>query len=428
MIESIKKNTTFLAHDVNSDEYSLVKAQGSSCCHNFKKSQIYDTQHNSSTIDYFIQNANSYSSFPFGQSNFYIDFNLPSFELLYYQFVLRFSLTNSTAAWAQIMPTPLMIEKVDIMKNGNTIGVSTYDYAIMNYNANKYYNENRTGQLGVLFMNNNNGYNSSLDFKGGVTGTTHIELPISLNRSYFLSSKIQDQLVLRVYFKSLIVYDAIQDSQVQLSNVQLILRMKQISNQLKNYLYKQPKLSHIFQKQLVFKYNLNSLVFGQSYSINLSGINQVVSSILLFISNPPTDIKHVGGNEYHICKYQIADVHISDATNQNLLNYKINSDYNKYVMQNHFKNLNQYFVANTASVQNLNEIVYINFSSGETNDDSFNGVYSGGYDFNASGQGDYKLNFNAVTESANNVIVNLIVFTSSLIEVDQNGNLLELLS
>jgi hypothetical protein len=50
---------------------------------------------------------------------------------------------------------------------------------------------------------------TSIDYSAQGTLYNIVELPISLNRSYFCSNLIKDQIVIRVYFKGNVVYDGI---------------------------------------------------------------------------------------------------------------------------------------------------------------------------------------------------------------------------
>ena len=90
-IESIKKNTNFLKMDTNSKhDYKMVKTFKS--IFNVPKHQLEELS-NTSVLDYVVVPKNDYIS-KFGQYK-YIDFDLPSEKLCYYQFLLRFTLTNN---------------------------------------------------------------------------------------------------------------------------------------------------------------------------------------------------------------------------------------------------------------------------------------------------------------------------------------------
>jgi len=64
---------------------------------------------------------------------------------------------------------------------------------------------------------------------------------------------IKNDLSIRVYFKGNIAIDVIENSELKFSDVQLILRMKELDTQNKIHLYKQPKINHMFQKKISIK-------------------------------------------------------------------------------------------------------------------------------------------------------------------------------
>jgi len=157
--DKIKSECDFLRHDaINSNhDYQLVKSGKS--VFNFKKHQLYNTTHNP-IQNLFINPKNNYPSKPFGtNSNTYIDFELPHIEYTFYQFVLRFKLTNIAAGIQALMPSPFMIDRISLLKNSNTFGIDVDSVDILHYNLNKYYKEIELGRshsnifanLGMIF-------------------------------------------------------------------------------------------------------------------------------------------------------------------------------------------------------------------------------------------------------------------------------------
>jgi hypothetical protein len=68
----------------------------------------------------------------------------------------------------------------------------------------------------------------------------NMELPLCLTNSNFLSSAIKNELVVRIYFKGAInISDFGSNSSIKMSDVKLMLRMKETSHNL----YKEPKFN-----------------------------------------------------------------------------------------------------------------------------------------------------------------------------------------
>jgi hypothetical protein len=136
---------------------------------------------------------------------------LNKFDYTYHQFLLRFDITNlSTNANAKVMPGPLLISRVSLLKNSNTLGTDIYDYDIMMFNLHKITNEYNTKNYNIIGMSETTDKKiSGFDYSPLGTVNHLIELPICLNRSYLCSSLIKDQIVIRVFFKGNVAYDGI---------------------------------------------------------------------------------------------------------------------------------------------------------------------------------------------------------------------------
>jgi len=238
-IEKLSQAADFLKLEVKKDDYQLVKSGKS--VYNLKKHQLYGLSH-SPTIDFFLIPKNNYSNTPFGNSHFFIDFDLPKIEYTIHQLILRFNIfvPNTTSV---IMPPCLIIDRVSTLKNSNAMANDCIDWDIFLFNLNKYtveyMNNDFPHQLGV-------DYNASIgpnNYLGTVVNNNsnvgvNIELPISLNRSGLLLSAIKDNIVIRIYFKSNISYSGCPDNQIQLNNVTMALRVRELSSENKNYLYR----------------------------------------------------------------------------------------------------------------------------------------------------------------------------------------------
>jgi hypothetical protein len=121
----------------------------------------------------------------------------------------------------------------------------------------------------------------------------------------------------------------------------MVLRMRELSNNIKMSLYKQPKLDHIFNKRIFTKINIPKLTAGQEYHINLSGFRNTAGSCFVFITPNDSNIKYTdnGNVPFYIMKYGLDNVYITDATNKNIFygGNKFDNNYNKYLIANQFK-------------------------------------------------------------------------------------------
>ena len=115
--DRIKQDVDFLRHDVNlKNDYQLVKSGRSVL--NLKKEQLFKTSHGQ-VLNYFLNCKNNYSEYPFnGSSSFYVDFDIPKgIQHTVYQFILRFAIQNKGTVDGDVMASPLIIEKVSLLKN-----------------------------------------------------------------------------------------------------------------------------------------------------------------------------------------------------------------------------------------------------------------------------------------------------------------------
>lgn len=423
--DKIKSDVDWLKHDCNvKHDYQLVKSGKS--VFNLPKHQIYSTTHNS-IQNYFINPKNNYSQNPYGtNSSFYIDFEVAKLDSLFHQFVLRYSLKNTHAtATGVLMPSALQIEKISLLKNSNSLGLDTDSWEVFLFNLNKYYNEQQKNDISILGLTNNVDNNLvSVSYPPNTTVNHCIELPVSLNRSYLLASKIVDNLVLRVYFKSDIVYDGINNSDLVLGDVQLVLRMEELNNSQLAHLYKQPKFNHMFNKKIVQRYNINKLDAGIEVSVPLAGFRNVAGALLLYLTYPLNDIKLSNhGYQSHLIKFQLDNVYLVDSTGRNVQNNN-KQDYvwNQYLMSNHFRLSNEVFnkLCYGSNGVNAGNIFYMPFCSDGS--DSFTGHYGGAYSF--SGSADHSIRFTPRLSVNTNVILNVIAFCPSLLTLE-SGSLFE---
>ena len=250
--ENVKK-VPFLKHDVNlHHSYELIKTNKHIL--NLPKHQLYN-QHHSTIHDFTLNPKNSLSEFPYnGSSTWFADFELPRLNYCYHQFVLRYKCYNNNKTDdLQILPTPLLIDRLVLLKNSNVLSeVNNED--ILLYNLHKISNKYDTGytdfdyssQLGLQNdpSNNNNTFDSPHLLKSNIFNyimNVNMELPLPLTNSNFLSSAIKNDLTVRIYFKgNIIISDKGSNSDVKLFDLKLMLRMKEKSVSL----YKEPKFNH----------------------------------------------------------------------------------------------------------------------------------------------------------------------------------------
>ena len=413
-LEKVKNSVDFLKVEANQSEYSIVKCGKN--VYNYKKHQLNSISH-SPTKDFFLIPKNSYNQKPFGNSQFYIDFEIPKIQYSIYEFVLRFNITNTNSKGAEILPLPLIIDRVTVLKNSNSLANDTYDWDILLFNLNKYFNDlnndDTYNQIGVGFGSKGvtiGGFNyMGTTINSNQTLSANITLPISLNYSSFPLDLISNEITLRIYFKSNLTYEKnnVADNTIGLSNVGLVLRVNELSNESRKYLCCQPKLNHMFNKQIFTKININSLTAGQNYQIVIPGFRQVASSVLIFFTNNESnrEFESLGQKLWHQWYLSMGDVYFTDSAGRNILNNnKYDQNYNNYLISNHFGQLTLVFYNNTAIMKNKGELYYLPFYNEES--DSFKSPYASGYAFKDIG--DYSLNFVAKTTHTNVILNNMV--------------------
>ena len=146
--DKVKSVTDFLRIDNNKNQDYMLFKTGSQVL-NVNKKQVKDIVHEPS-MDFYLQPKNQYPSLFTGQE-FYIDFELNKFEYTFHQFLLRFDITNtSTTTNAKLLPSPLMISRVSVLKNSNVIGNDVFDFDILFYNLHKINNEYNLSNYNTL--------------------------------------------------------------------------------------------------------------------------------------------------------------------------------------------------------------------------------------------------------------------------------------
>jgi len=322
---------------------------------------------------------------------------------------------------ALTLPPQLMIDKVSLLKNSNPLGNDVDGWEIFLFNlhklANDYDNlEDNIKNLNLEYDNNKLICNK---LSNNEILKCQFELPISLNRSNFPANLINDNVTIRIYLKSNVVYSGMADTDLKISNVQMALRYKEVKKDNLMVLYKQPRLSHLFNKKLFTKIILNGLNNGQQYSLKIPSLNHIAGGVLIFFTPFTTNISYTNLNQYwHIFDKSIDNVYITDPTGKNINNSNnvVSKDYNNYTIINHFKYFNNVLKSLTAN-SNDGQLYYLSFCSDGS--DSFNGQYSGGYNFKNSM--DYSINFLSKSSYTGDLVLNLMWFCPSVIQLEKNS-------
>ena len=419
-----KSSVDFLRPDNQRQDYVQIKPLGSKNIYNYKKHQLDEINH-SNNIDFFIKPSNTYAPYPFtGSSNFYIDFPLSEKEFLYNQFILRYKLTNNGGNTANLCPMPLIINNVSLLANSQQVGDDIKDWDIFYHNLHKIYNENNNSDAFLLGLTtNSSGQITPIPIPGSSNINGNVELPICLNRSQFPANCFGKKYELRVYFKSNIVYSGANNSDIGLSNVNLVLRMNDMSHDIKSYLFNQKKLNHLFNKRILCQYNINNLTAGLNYSVNLTGFSNVATCLLAWISPPSNDIlfSDNGSVNFHIAKYKMDQVYLTDGNGKNLNSNNViyDYDYNNFLMSNKFDRMYDQILKLTNSLNNIGEIFYLPFCNDNTNPFDC-GYFEGGLKFD----GTFIFNFVANTSCSTNLNLNVMYFVPTILDL-ANGNLEE---
>ena len=419
------KEVEWLKHDVNQNEYQMVKSGKN--LYNFRKEQIYN-QHHSSIHDFTLNPKNSIPEFPFtGNSSWYVDFDLPSLNYHYHQFVLRYKLYGSIDF--QILPAPMIIDRCVLLKNSNVLSeVNSED--IMLYNLHKISNKYGTihddfdyqCQMGLRKYNNY--FLEGTKFYSQYSQDPNIlnmELPICLTNSNFLSSAIKNQLTLRIYFRGdIVVSNTGSNNIIKMEDLKLMLRMREC-----NHLYKEPKYNHQFTKKILTKINIPKLDDNNNYTINITGFNSVASFAFVFIRALDNQIKTNELGPYHLYKYPIDEISMCDNTGKNILQSDIilQKDYNRYLLSENIHQFAHFLNNKMCYGFNDGHIFLIPFNyDGNL---SYNTGFNGGYSFSQSQ--DYKLKFKSLSSSTGSVILNILWFSPAILNLE-NNDLTEILS
>ena len=415
------KKVDFLKHDLNPNvDHQMVKSNKS--LYNFKKKDLYN-HHHSTLHDFTINAKNTFADHPFtGSANWYVDFELPSLNYLYDSFVLRYKLSNDVnGSVVQILPSPFHIDRVSLLKNSNVLSESDNEEIFL-FNLHKYANKNQEVsydfdlqcQTGLTYTGaTDNTYSIPLatDF------TFNMEIPICLTKSLFLSSAIKNQLVVRIYFRGNICpVDPTQNKLLKMIDLKLMLRMQEQSS---HNLHKEPKFNHLFTKKILTQINVPSISKDNYYTLNIQGFNSIASFCLVYFRDPD-----VINNNYYKFNYPIDFLSICDNTNKNILQSDIilEKDYNRYLISENFRQFS-IVINKLCPYYNNGNVFLVPFCNNA--DHVFNSGFNGGISFKESN--DYKIKFKAGFNSSTSLILNILWFSPSNLELCY-GDVKEILS
>ena len=127
----------------------------------------------------------------------------------------------------------------------------------------------------------------------------------------------------------------------------------------------------MFTKRFLMQYSIPKITADQNYSVNLNGLNQVCSSMLIWISNNNSDISQTTNvNYWHLYPYQIDQLYITNGVGQNLMNNLIiDKDYNNFTMNFKYELFYKCLKSNTVSKKNDGEIYSLDFGDDQNPDD-----------------------------------------------------------
>ena len=449
--EEIKNhpNNSFFAFENNSIDYLPVRNMNKK--HNIKKCNIWKN-HNNKIDDFLVLPKSSYQANIFGgNSSQYIDFELPKLNRHTFQkFVLKFTINNTdnvNDAWINV--GPYIIDHVSLIVNSNAMGADINQYNIM------WHNLERCGKIDGqsiiptclslqnslnMKVNDFSVYPTISNWRQCVAGITvsklsnkHflIELPISLSGSDILASSIQDNIIIRVYFKNSITVipalgmgtNGVLDNLLTISNVKLYLRCKELTNQEIVCYNKMPMITFPFTKKIVHKYTLNSFIAGQEMSIQLSDFHSVSTGCFVFFtSQSDNNTEFFPINTclpYHFA-LSVDNVYINDSIGKNINNgIKLDMALTSYILEENFPNFSTSLQSLCYQGQNDGYIHYFSFC-GDGQSSTFENVYTGGVKFNNN-----TIYFTPINDAiVKTVVLNIMYCVPAYLQVE-NGSINE---
>lgn len=406
--ENIKwdKGSAFFNFPVNKEiEYYSFKNQGG--YFNMPTYQYNNTSHvNIEWID--ILPKNSYNNVPFVNGE-KVDFELENKNnFLYHTFFLSFDCKNEHDTQnLTTIQSPLWIEKISLLKNGNEISWIDSTYIWLK-NLEKYNPTNSLYYEDTLNVDSAN-LNNSLVIAPNTTKNFMIELFFSL-RKWNILSVLPKNLNLRVKFRKNITNGGTPtDSDIIISNLKLVCKYLEVQNNTVNHVLGFPKIDNFYNKPLFYNRILNNLTSGTETYIDLD-IKHNISMLKIFL----TDTNATNANLVNF--YNIKDFYINDSSGINILNGKKITDIeHKQNLYDIYDPVNKYYF-----YRKKNNIYIVDFTA--NNDVSDSSSYVSCHSFK---NGIYRLYFVPTQTVATSVTVNVIAYVPSLITVKRDGDYVE---
>ena len=89
---------------------------------------------------------------------------------------------------------------------------------------------------------------------------------------------------------------------------------------------KQPKINHLYNKKILIKYNIGPIQNNFNYSVNLVGIPNFVSNMLIYMKSSESQIVINGNTRWHEFDIQLDDLEIKDGSGRNINDSSIVQD------------------------------------------------------------------------------------------------------
>ncbi len=398
-IKNDKGASFFNYHDTPDIVYKSMKNQGNYLC---LPSYAYqnNTHYNMESID--VLPKNSYSS-TLTINGDKIDFDLPNMPMLYYKIYLSFTIKNEHDTNNLLtIPSPLFLEKISLLKNGNTI-VETDDYFQYFKCLDRFLLNNNSQNFEDCYGVSSTDFQTVLPIGPNASRSYLIDLHTWLRKSNILSSLIKD-IILRVKFRKTITNNNnVLDSDIIFSDVKLIFKMIETTELTIKHIYSHPKINHLLLKPYHYTRLVPNLTNGVETYVELD-LRHVINQLWIFITNMNPS------NSQFLSFHELKDLYITNQANLNILNSKkLSSLELKKEVFDVFNEENKYYF-----YRKLDKFYVLDF--GNNSDTSDKNYHSGGHSFKS---GIHRIYFTP-TATNSNLVFHIFAFIPSLIEI-KNG-------
>ena len=241
-------------------------------------------------------------------------FELINNDLLHHKIYLSCTVKNENDTTAlTTIPAPFWIEKISLLKNGNTI--VEYDGYYHYFKNLEKFNANLNGQyyediLGV----SKDDHTTVLPLTANASRNYLICLYQSLHRSNILASLVKD-LILRVKFRKTITNSAVLDSDIIFSDVKLIFKQIETTDLTIKHILSHPKVDHLLLKPYHYTRLINNLTANVETYVEID-LKHVINQLWFWFGpmNPT--------NSQLLNMYEVKDLYITNPQNLNILNSK----------------------------------------------------------------------------------------------------------